>query len=361
MILISKRNSLLLALLLLLGLNVTSQIIISSSDMPSPGDIIITSTGLNINFVDYEDTGENYIWDFSQLIPLSQAVDTFIGITDVPFLVALYFGDKSNLVKKDNNTIPIPGFPITKQYTFLNNTSSSYNNAGVLYTISQIPIPLKYNSPDILYSFPMEYGNTSSSFAEYAFGADNFGFISKEITRTNTVDGWGTLTTPYGTFEVLRLKSDVVELDSIYIDSLGMGAPLYREYTEYSWLGKDYKIPLLKITSSFGGAVVTYLDSLRFPSAINDKLTSFGNDVKVFPNPTTDFVNITLESFSSSAIIVDIFDVYENMVANKILYGHKLGKVDVKMNMRQLGLKNGMYFLKITSDNQQVVKRIILL
>ncbi len=357
----SKINGLLLILMLLLGFNVTAQIIVSDSDMTLPGDIIITSTGLNIDFVNYEETGENYFWDFSQLIPVSQAVDTFIGITDVPFLVALYFGDKSNLVKKDNNTIPIPDFPITKQYSFLKNTSSSYNNAGVMYTISGIPIPLKYNSPDILYRFPIEYGNTGSSFAEYAFGADNFGFISKEISRTNTVDGWGTITTPYGTFEVLRLKSDVVELDSIYIDSLGMGAPLYREYTEYSWLGKNHKIPLLKITSSFGGAIVTYLDSLRFPSAINDKLISFNNEIIVFPNPTTDFVNISLELFSLSDIIVDIFDVNGNLVANKIMHSQMPGKVDVKMNMQQIGLKSGVYFLKITIDNKQIVKRIVLL
>jgi len=356
----NKRNSLLL-ILMLLGFNITAQIIISNSDMPSPGDILITSTGLNIDFVNYEDTGEDYIWDFSQLIPVSQAADTFIGITDVPFLVTLYFGDKSNLVKKDNNTIPIPDFPITKQYSFLKNTSSSYNNAGVLYTISGIPIPLKYNSPDILYRFPMEYGSTGSSFAEYAFGADNFGFISKEISRENTVDGWGTLTTPYGTFEVLRLKSDVVELDSIYIDSLGMGAPLYREYTEYSWLGKEHKIPLLKITSSFGGAIVTYLDSLRFPSAINDKLTSYNNDINVFPNPTTDFLNISLELFSLCDVTIEIYNTNGIRIANEIMPNQIPGKVNVRMNLKLLGLKQGLYLFKIITDNEQVVKRIVLL
>ena len=357
--LITNRNAILLILLLMFGIKMNAQITITNADMPSPEDIINTSTGLNIDFINYEETGENHIWDFSQLIPVTQTADTFISILDVPIFVALYFGDKSNLVKKDNTTIPIPDLPITKQYSFFNNTSASYNNAGVLYTISGLPIPLKYNSSDVIYKFPLEYGNAGSSFADYEFGVDDFGYIKKEINRSNIVDGWGTLTTPYGTFDVLRLKSEVVEFDSIYVDSLGIGLPLYREYTEYSWLANNQKIPLLKITSSFGGAIVTYVDSLRFPSAINNNIAV--NDVMVFPNPTTHFVNISLDLFSASDVLVEIIDSNGNNVANKSVKNQKSGKIDFKMDLQQIGLKSGVYFLKITLNNQYIVKRVVLL
>jgi len=356
----TKKNTLLILFLFTSLLQITAQITINSNDMPSSGDIINTSTGLNLDFINYQETGEDYFWDFSQLTAISQNADTFIGIFDIPLIYTLYFGSTSNLVKKDNNTIPIPGFPITKQYSFLKNSSSSYNNAGELYTISGIPVPLKFNSPDIVYHFPMQYENTGSSYAEYGIGMPNIGYIKKEISRLNTIDGWGTITTPYGTFEVLRLKSEITEYDSIYIDSLGIGLPLYREYTEYSWLGKNQKLPLLQITSNLGGAIVTYIDSLRFPSAINNQIDGSINDVDVFPNPTNQLINITFNLVTYSNTTIEIYNSNGIKVANKKMEIHKPGSVKLKLNLKKLGLSNGIYLLKIATDNQQIVKKIIL-
>ena len=346
-------------LVLFVAMQISAQITINQNDMPAPDDLIRTSTGLNIDVFGYKETGENYTWDFSQLIPITQSVDTFISITDVSFFIALYFGDKSNLVKNDNSTYPIPNIPITKQYTFFKNSNASYNNAGVLYTISGLPVPLKYNSSDVLYRFPMEYGNTGSSFAEYAFGVDNFGFISKEISRINTVDGWGTLTTPYGTFDVLRLRSEVIEFDSIYVDSIGMGLPLYREYTEYSWLGKNHKLPLLKISTSLGGTVATYLDSLRFPSAINSQQNLISK-IKVFPNPSSGIINVSFYLQATSNVTIDIYNINGVKVINNMAFGKMSGEINKKINLHELGLQKGVYFVKIVCDKQQEIKRVVL-
>jgi len=354
-----KNKKIVLVLLLLIPLiQIKAQITINSSDMPSSGDIVVTSTGLNLDFINYQETGEDFNWDFSQLTPISQNADTFISITDVPLIYVLYFGSTSNLVKKDNNTIPIPGFPITKQYSFLKNSSSSYNNAGVLYTISGIPVPLKFSSPDIIYHLPMEYENTGSSYAEYSIGMTDIGYIRKEISRSNTVDGWGTLTTPYGTFEVLRLKSEITEFDSIYMDSLGIGLPLYREYTEYSWLGKNHKLPLLQITSSFVGTVATYVDSLRFPSAIHDNINTHSNNITIFPNPTSDIISISFKSQTQSGIEIEIYDVNGKNVASKNMQSAIDGVI--KISLKKLNLNKGLYFVKIITNNQKIVSRVVL-
>lgn len=356
---IRKKGLLLFALLISMH-QLTSQISIGKTDMPSPDDTVRISTGLNPDFINYQETGEDYVWDFSQLVPISQSVDTFVSMTDVHVFYQISFFGSSNLVGKENNYIPIPNFPITEPLSFYNNTNSYFGVAGEGYLLYGIPIPLKFDSPDILYQFPMEFGNTGSSFAEYAFGLDNFGYTRKEISRSNTVDGWGTLITPYGTFDVLRLKSEVVEFDSLYIDSLGIGLPLSREYTEYSWLGKGQKIPLLQITSSLIGAVATYIDSLRFPSAINDHINFKSGDVEIFPNPATDLINITFELLSTSDVEISIYNSNGIRVANDNLLNHGLGTVNVKLNMRQFGLKDGMYLLKVVSGKQVVVGKVVL-
>lgn len=356
----NKKSTLVMLSFLAFILQITAQITIDSTDMPSSADIIHTSTGLNLDFINYQETGEDYFWDFSKLTAITQNANTFIGITDISPIYTLYFGNTSNLVKKDNNTIPIPGYPLTKQYTFLKNSNTSYNNAGVLYTISGIPIPLKYTSPDIVYHFPMEYENTGSSYAEYSIGLTNIGYIGKEISRLNTIDGWGTLTTPYGTFEVLRLKSEITEFDSIYLDSLGFGLPLYREYTEYSWLGKDQKLPLLQVTSSLGGTVVTYVDSLRFPSAINNIPTFNKGDVVIYPNPTNDLINIDLKLQTQSDIIIEIYNNIGVRISTQSITNHTYGLVNKKVHLRNLGLKNGIYLFKFITQNQQVTKQVVL-
>lgn len=339
----------------------TAQISIVSNDMPSPNDIVHTSIGLNLNFIDYQETSENYIWNFSQLTPISQTADTFVGLMDVPLIYSIFFFGSSNLVNEKSNNIPIPNFPITDSYTFFNNTDNYFGVAGEGFTLSGIPIPLKFGSPDKLYEFPLNFGNTSNSYARYSIGLPGVGHIEKEISRANIVDGWGTLITPYGTFEVLRLKSEVVEFDSIYIDSLGIGLPINREYTEYSWLGKGQKIPLLQISSGMGGLIVTYVDSVRLvPSDVANNLYNEIDRVEIFPVPSHDLINISFKLKSASNIKIIIYNSAGKSVAAKRFLNQMPGEINIKLSAMEFGLPSGIYLLKINSDNQQITKKLIV-
>jgi len=338
-----------------------AQISIDKSDMPSVNDIVCTSTGLNLNFIDYQETGEDYIWDFSHLISINQQVDTFVSQLDVPLYYIPFFITNSNLAKKGDNGIPIPDFPVTNSTTFYSSTDNYFGITGNAAMIYGFPVPLTFDSPDILYQFPLNYGDIGNSFAEYGFGVDSIGYIGKEISRLNTVDGWGILTTPYGSFDVLRLKTEVAEFDTIYIYSWGIGLPFYREYTEYSWLGTGQKVPLLKIKSSLGGTIVTYIDSLRStPSSINDAIYIDSDKMRIFPIPSKEIINITFEVLTKCDIEIEIYNTFGIKVAESNLFSQIPETVNIKMNLRHYGINNGLYFLKITSANQQVSRKVIL-
>ena len=186
-----------------LGLPLFSQIIINQSDMPVAGDTLRVSA-TNIAPYGYSQTGMDTIWDFTALEALSQRVDAFVSPTVTPWAYQFFFGD-ANLASPRNGS-PIPGLPVTQGFNFFKNSSTAYSELGAAYTVQSIPLPAKYDNPDKYYEFPMQPGLTWSSTASFSITVPNLVFFNTQRYRTNVVDGWGTLVTPYGSFPTLRVK-----------------------------------------------------------------------------------------------------------------------------------------------------------
>jgi hypothetical protein len=86
--------------------------------------------------------------------------------------------------------------------------------------------------------------------------------------RVNMVDGWGQLTTPFGTFpNVLRLKTLIYHQDTTI--SFGVTLPVNTTIDIiYSWFDLNYGIPVLQVNGKFinNDEIYTsaeYIDSLR--------------------------------------------------------------------------------------------------
>jgi len=239
-----------------------SQITITKNDMPVAGDTLRTSTTYAVTS-DYTLTGTNYVWNFSYLQPLTQKIDSFVSKSATPLLYQIYFSN-ATLASPQGDINLIPNLPITDVFEFYKNSTSSFSDLGYGITVSGAPIPLKYDNAEVYYKFPLTYGNpVDSSISSFSFGLPNIGYISTVRKRINLVDGWGTLTTPYGTFQTLRVKSEVYSHDSIYVDSISYGTAIDRHVTEYKWLGTNQRIPLLQINSEGLVVTATYRDSLR--------------------------------------------------------------------------------------------------
>ncbi len=275
--------------LLIGAIPLLSQITILNSDMPSAGDTIRISIGFDPLFYDYTDTGENHSWDFSELQPFYQNIDTFMTVLETPLIFWPFFLTSSNLVLKSDNFSTVLPIPIGDSYQFFSKTSSVFSDVGLGLEINGLHLPLKYDNPDVWYRFPLEYGSTDSGETGLEFELEDIGYLLVERERSTEVDGWGNLTTPFGTFETLRLKSVVNEFDSIYIDSIGEGFSVYRTYTEYKWLGKNMGLPLLQVVvDDMLGTVITYQDSVRdLNVAIPEIDISGANGIQVYPNPNS--------------------------------------------------------------------------
>jgi hypothetical protein len=240
-----------------------SQIIVNQADMPSPGDSLRVSI-TNVVPAGYAKTAMDTAWNYAALEALSQRVDTFVNATATPTGYQLFFVllGGANLASPKGSS-PIPGIPVSQGYSFFKNSSTSFSDLGAAYTIQGLPLPAKYDIPDKLYQFPITPGLTWSSTSNFAITVPGVVSYSTHRIRTNLADGWGNLTTPFGTFQTLRVKSTLAIHDSIYIDSLAAGFPFNRNIIEYKWLAKGKGIPLLQITEEGNLVTATWRDIYR--------------------------------------------------------------------------------------------------
>lgn len=253
------------ALFLIIQIQTQAQITITRNDMPVIGDTIRVSTATNLPDIDPSLTGPSYTWDFSSLEPVSQTVEEYVSINTTPFLYQIVFNQNvANLASPVTDIDFVPGFEITDAYVYYRATTGSYTRPGYAATIMGIPVPMKFDQAELLYTFPLQYNSSAdSSISNYSIGLPGMGYFSIERKRVNQVDGWGSVTTPYGTFEALRVKSTVYERDSLYLDSIQTGFPLLRNYIEYHWLGNEQSIPLLTITREGPLMTARYRDHIQ--------------------------------------------------------------------------------------------------
>ena len=239
-----------------------AQVNVSSSDMPVPGDTIYYTSFAGALPVPVSSTGQNYTWDYSSISGTIQRLDSFIAVSSAPFFYVATFNNPLDPLHKATvslkTTPPQSGgsfSPITFQdfYAFYRNKTTEYAQVGVGATISingssPTPVPAKFSALDIIYKFPLNYGNEDSSKSSYKFDLGASGFFSERRDRYNTVDGFGQLITPFGSFQTVRVKSYSVIEDTIYFNSFPLKFKRYE--TLYSWLAPGFNSPLLKITQT---------------------------------------------------------------------------------------------------------------
>lgn len=324
-----------------------SQIVIDQNDMPQPGDTIRLSSTVSFGTINYEETGNNFIWDFSSLLPITQKVDTFVDFDETPWIYQLVFWGSSNLAKELMGFDQYPGFQITDAYEYYKTSSSDFRLAGNAATLNGIPFPNKFDAPDVIYKFPLTPGNVDSSYSYYDIPLTGIGYAGGWKKRVNHVDGWGTLSTPFGTFPVIRVKSEVDQYDSIYIDTLGFGIPYQQNFIEYKWLGDGFGEPLCTFTENGPLVTVDYIDSVRNLIIGVYETETDGNPFSIFPNPAADFIHFTYRFDEPSIVQLSLFNLQGRKLAdlceNLLVQGSGIRTFSIA----HLNLNPGFYLMSV--------------
>ncbi|MBP6698090.1 MAG: hypothetical protein KA175_10760, partial [Flavobacteriales bacterium] len=271
------RTSTLVFLAALSTLPLAAQITVGQNEMPHAGDELYRTRALLNPFLDYASTGAAYTWDFSNLAAGDQDVKAYQTVGSTNLVYALVYADiffNPNRANHATSGSDIPFYqllPITDPFTFYYRSASTYTKVGMGAGLAGIPVPITFEDQDEIYELPLQYGDANNDFSSWSISLPTLAHYGYQQTRDTEVDGWGAITTPAGSFDVLRVKSTLAGADTINIDTLGVGFTIERPLVrEYKWLAQGLRVPVLQVNTSeiFGFEVITDIFFYDLPRSI---------------------------------------------------------------------------------------------
>ncbi|MFZ9680767.1 MAG: T9SS type A sorting domain-containing protein [Bacteroidia bacterium] len=250
--------------------------------------------------------GASRIWDLATLLTSTQSrVEPYLNATQTPYF--LLFGNYGKKTADSSSLfeflglhpqLPLQGvdslnLPLTNLYDFYNLNNNRWAKTAQGIGLLGLPIPIFYSDADELLAFPLRYGDRDTSTFAFSINVPTLAEIRRQGQRFSVVDAWGTLRTPYGQFNCLRIRSRTTITDSILLSgSAPVGLPTRTEI-ETSWYSdqNNERGPILRILERgilfFPPTIqeVWYRDRYRVPPPPPPPpLTDPGN-VVLYPNP----------------------------------------------------------------------------
>lgn len=275
--------------------------------------------------LDYVKTGTNFSWDYSALVPLTQETLVFQNPNNAGYKNAwcflnnyflncnTQFNNNFTLATKLPNGFEIPGYGLTNVIDHLKLSTTSLQDKMIGATItldgSTLPFVASYQTADVLYQFPINYTDNYTNPFALSIDLSTLGVPVQYASagqRTNVVEGWGFLKTPFGTFaNVLKMKSTVV--NTIRITNDGATTENTITTVSYKWFDKAYGIPVLQVDgpvqdSQWVPNQVTYYDIQRClaPNATFAYLPVESDFVPANNNASVSFINTSINYDSVS-------------------------------------------------------------
>lgn len=349
-----------------------AQITLTSADFASAGDTVRMSQASD-NGYDYATTGSSYTWDFSMLTPDAQILKDFSPISNAPGFVQFIFGTFAPVKYQASYFMPSTDLPLAQITSFLpitiedifqysRKTADSLTSVGISMKVSMNgssnDLPIKSDTIETPYDFPLIMGNShfSRGYTSVDFNPIYDAKWNQHRTRLTTVDGFGSITTPYGTFDALRIKHDIDEMDSLYMVLPIIGGtwvPLdVPESHIYEWWTNGQKEPILRFTTNvvLGNEVVTAIEYRDIYRGLDAGIEESTLDYSVYPNPVLNDLMITSKDPITSIKIVNL----NGETVKEQNLDHVL---ETMINVSDLPV--GTYQVQLFSDQKSAVKSFV--
>jgi hypothetical protein len=340
-----------------------------TSSSPLPDSVLFTNVPTVGNTVDITTTGANSLWMMSPLVNGTTAWQNFIPMSATPLIFQLAFLSCDYAQPLLGNAGAVGNLPLSDAYEYYNYATGDSRleikgfGANISLSGVAVPLPALYTSPDVLYKFPIHYGDADSSVSGFSltvpFPAPIGNVdIKRNQKRVNHVDGWGTITTPAGTFDVLRVYSAIDRIDSVITSFVPLG--FASKPVEIKWVGQAKKIPVFQVNGNLTGTTVAPT-SITFwgaspeglPQAINEK------SLAIFPNPASQQAYIEYQLHAD----VDV-DMYLQSVTGKQVaefhFQHQAAGVHQEF-LPLHSLPAGVYVVRCMAGHQMVQAKLLKL
>lgn len=353
------KTKLLIIQSLLFSFTLCAQITITKTDFADGGDTVRMSYATD-PAIDYSSSGANFSWDFSGLIAESQEVKSFNAMTDVSVLVSFVYGIYAPVKYQATNFIPSTALPLD-QMTFLpvtisevnqfsKNANDSITSVGFSAIIDGNEVPFKSDTIETRYRLPLNYNDVYSSRGYTNLDMNPFydAIWRQHRQRFSVVDGWGVITTPYGTFNALRVAHTIYETDSLYFTFSGFGNWIELPIPEshiYEWWANGEKEPVMRITTDIitGNESVRSIEYRDFNRMLDASVTENSSlEFTLYPNPVVDQLHLKA---GNGPMVYEIL----NLDGKSVLKGESL-KPETTVSLQHL--TSGGYIVILNSNGQ---------
>lgn len=338
------KRTLLFAAMIMSGISF-AQITVNQGNIAGAGDVVVQDHD-TIPSVAAPSGGANQVWDYSTGLNVSYE-DT------MNFVAPGWLNNASYFPSATLGATQTGGFEIY----IINDATSlrSIGAAGDLFGTGDKQIYI--NPADVMAQWPMNYNDsyTTNSVQSLTILGSDVGAPADSIknktytTKDVVVDAWGSMTTPYGTFNVLRVNETKYSVDSTWAYAFGMeqlvdsGADTTYNYTFWSD-DPSARFPVMEMSHDNAGTVFNVSWLKEAPSAgLN---TAAAIETNLYPNPASDVV--ILESENENISKMNVYNVTGTLIKS-VTVNEVQTKVDVS------SYNNGVYLYELVNGNNEVI------
>jgi hypothetical protein len=331
--------------------SMTAQITITTADLPTIGLQVIRAVD-NTTQINPGNPGLNQVWDFTNLVP--STYDTTLYLPPQGQINYQNYPNAEVAVKHQNGNPP----PF-RDYEYTRYDSEGMRFVGdedmvTIFGAFTMSIHITCNPNPLELKLPFTYGDnyTQESTYEWHMVTRNEGVFMdsiKQISRMNittTGDASGMMMTPYGSFQVLRVKNDIISEDSVYNwtpDGWVFNSFDVSIYSNYRWYTNDYyEVGMYQFEEAKGNSMTFF----KSETVVGVQPNTMTRQLKLFPNPASRFINIETQSPFASYEIVDL-----------------TGRIQVSTDYMPVinveALSPGLYILRLRGGNTVVSNRFL--
>lgn len=319
---------------LLFSLSLGSLGVIALSAQPtltSSGMTPVVGNSMTLNntaYVSPGTAGANQTWNLSSMSSTGSNVYTGVAPSSTP-----------NGASFSAATVALGSSGI---YVYYKGTASALQYYGVDNGSTTMP----YSNPEDQLHFPFTFNNTYTDTWATTF-TNTYTFYRTGSTVV-TADGYGTLTTPDGTFSnVLRVHFVQTYQDSAYIAN--MAYIITYQNDEYMWYLNNNHYPIAAVytlTTSAGGPTQGGLYMSNVVSGVNENNLLLSQTLA--PNPSNDHVDFTFGLAASQNVQLEIYTSTGQLAEAPEMMAGVAGENTVRIDVAELPA--GMYFMKVLLD-----------
>ena len=360
--------------------------IIDRTDMPAPTPVdtlrlSVASPVLPATAPPLTRSGANQTWNYASLTPASQRVERYVtvaSVTATSLFYALTFGALGGVNRAtvaSPQALPLPPgtpLPISNTYQFYATSAATtpaqdFRSVGFGASLGGTTVPVTYASQaqqDVIYRFPLSFASradSSSSFFSTPAAVATTGYLSQKRKRVNRPDAWGTLVTPFGTFQTVRVVTKLIDHDSLSFGGVSQGfdVPVTREY---KWLAKTQHVPVLTITTRLlaGQEIVTgveYRDIYRRIVPLSSRDAATDAVLAAYPNPSAVGSPLALTVPAGSGLLtVSGTDLVGRQLFRRNFGG---GTKAIIIDAEAFGSFRGVALLTVTTNQGSATRRVV--